>query len=289
MADMTKTTMATYLPEVWSRLATITYRATAILAPLMDRRWEPEISVGRGDTVQIPNFSQNTTATKRSTFGTGASLTFDAVTESQTSLLVDTMAYKAFRVPAEMSVQVMATYVPLLINGIGQAVALQIDSDIAGDNSNGFDAFTALGTDNFDVTEDTVLDAETVLNNTNDPLPGRYFVYSPATRQSLLKIEGFRNSLYSGALGQINLNAGPGFQGRILTLDCYMTNNLEAGTAGKKNFIGHMEAIALAVQKNLTMIKDLNVEDGIFDQYVGYAVYGLKLVKSGSGREIDGK
>ena len=59
MADMTATTMATYLNEVWSPLATITYRSMAILPPLMDRRWEPEIGVGKGDTVNIPNFSQN--------------------------------------------------------------------------------------------------------------------------------------------------------------------------------------------------------------------------------------
>ena len=83
-ADMTATTMATYLPEVWSKKATVTYRSNVVLPDLMDRSWEPEIGVGRGDTVNIPNFTQNTTAVKRSTFGTGAALTFDAVTEAQT-------------------------------------------------------------------------------------------------------------------------------------------------------------------------------------------------------------
>jgi len=52
--------------------------------PLLDHTWEPEIGVGRGDTVNIAAFTQNTGASNRGagtgTFGTGASLTFTANT-----------------------------------------------------------------------------------------------------------------------------------------------------------------------------------------------------------------
>ena len=289
MADMTATTMATYLPEVWSAQASITYRSNTVLTGLQDRRWEPEIVVGRGDTVNIPNFTQNTGATKRSTFGTGASITFDAVTESQTQLAINQMAYKAFRIPAEMSVQAMATYVPLLTDGIGQAVALQVDSEIAADNSNGYDAFTAVGTDNVDVTDDVILDAITVLDDANAPTDGRYFVVSPATYASLLKTDRYVNSLYGTAIGPLAGDKGPGYKVSIYSVDIYQSNNLEAGTSGKKNAIHQREAIAYAEQQGLRMLKDTNLEDGIFDQYVGYNVYGFKIVKSGFGREVDGK
>ena len=50
--DMTATTMATWLPEVWSSLANISYHTVVVLPDLMDRRWEPEIGVGKGDTVR---------------------------------------------------------------------------------------------------------------------------------------------------------------------------------------------------------------------------------------------
>ena len=93
MANMTATTMATWLPEVWSKRATVTYRSNTVLADLMDRRWEPELGIGQGDTVNIPSFSQNSGATARSTFGTSASLTFTATTESQVQLVVNKMAY----------------------------------------------------------------------------------------------------------------------------------------------------------------------------------------------------
>ena len=289
MADMTGTTMVTWLPEQWSELATITYRTNVVLPNLMDRRWEPEVGVGRGDTVNIPNFTQNTSATKRSTFGTGASLTFDAVTESQTQLVVNQMAYKAFRMPVEMAVQTMPSYVSLLTDGIGEACAIKIDSELAGDNSNGLDAFTATGTDNVDITEDTLFTAETNLGDNNAPLQDRFLVVSPASRASLLKIEAFRNSLYQSTVGSIGGDKGRGYLGRVYTYDVYESNNLEDGTSGKKNAMFQREAIAYAEQQSVTMVQDLNIEDGLFHQYAGYVVYGHKMVKSAFGREIAGK
>ena len=289
MADMTGTTMASWLPEQWSELATITYRSNTVLWDLIDRRWEPEVGVGRGDTVNIPGFTQNTSATKRSTFGTGASITFDAVTESQVQLVVNTMAYKAFRIPAEMSVQSMPKYVDLLTNGIGQAVALQADSDVASDNSNGLDAFTAIGTDNVDITEDTLFTAETNLDDNNAPAENRHLVVSPASKASLMKIEAFRNSLYGGAVGNLPGDRPYGLIGSVYSYDVWVSNNLESGTSGKKNALFQMEAIAGAMQRNITMVADVNIEDGIFNQVAGYAVYGIKLVKTAFGREVDGK
>jgi len=289
MADMTGTTMASWLPEQWSELATITYRSNTVLWDLIDRRWEPEVGVGRGDTVNIPGFTQNTSATKRSTFGTGAAITFDSVQEAQVKLLVDTMAYKAFKIPAELSVQTLPKYVDLLTNGIGQAVALQADSDVASDNSNGLDAFTAIGTDNVDITEDTLFTAETNLDDNNAPAENRHLVVSPASKASLMKIEAFRNSLYGGAVGNLPGDRPYGLIGSVYSYDVWVSNNLESGTSGKKNALFQMEAIAGAMQKNITMVADVNIEDGIFNQVAGYAVYGIKLVKTAFGREVDGK
>lgn len=291
MADMTGTTMATYLPEQWSAMASVTYRTNTVNVPLLDHRWEPELGVGRGDTVNIPAFTQNarTDVNERGTFGTGAALTFNANTESQIQLVVDTMIYDAYRYPVEMNVQKMAVYDSLLTEGIGQALAQYIDYDISSDGTNGFDAFTAIGTDNVDVTDDVVLQAETNLNDNNAPLAGRFGVISPATRASFMKIESYRNQLYANSVGNMSGKKGAGYLGQIYTIDWYMSNNLEAGTSGKKNFVGHMEAIAIATQANVEMLRDINIEDGIFYQTVGYMVYGIKQVKSSFGREVAGK
>jgi hypothetical protein len=237
----------------------------------------------------IPSFTQNAAARPRSTFGTGAALTFDAVTEAQVPLIVNQLAYKAFRMPVEMAIQTMPNYVSLLTDGIGEAIALKMDADVAEDGTNGFDAFSAIGTDGVDITDDTVLQAETNLNDQNAPMTDRFAVISPATRASLMKVDTYRNSLYGGSVGNMDGSKGAGYLGQIYSLDFYMSNNLEDGTSGKKNAVFHREAIAGIVQANITMVQDMNIEEGLFNQVAGYSVYGFKLVKTIFGREVDGK
>ena len=289
MADLTATTMETYLPEHTSVLATITYRSNVVLPDLFDRRWEPELGVGRGDTVNIPAFTQNAAASKRSTFGTGASLTYSALTDVEILLIVDQMAYKAYRMPIEMTIQRMAIYEPLLTDGIGLAVALQIDSDLASDNTNGIDGWsTVVGTDNVDITDDNIITCETNLNNANAPLENRFLVVSPATRGSMLKIDVLRNQLYQKT-NDIKMDMGPGYFGDVYTFHTYMSNNLEAGSAGKKNGAWQQEATAFVMQSDIKIVEQIDIDAGFFKIVAGYAVYGQKEVKDSFGNELDGK
>jgi len=293
VGDMTATTMATYLPEVWSSLVNVSYHTAVVLADLMDRRWEPELGVGKGDTVNIPAFTQKgrSYVNKRATFGTGAALTFNYITEGQIQLKADQMAIYAFRMPVEMSAQSMAKYEKLLVDSAGPSIAEQVDYELASDNTNGLDAFTTyvVGADNVDVTDDVILEAETNLNNVNAPLDGRFFAMSPATRASLMQIEVIRNQLYNKSVGNLEGSKGQGYMGKIYTLDCYMSNNLEAGTSGKKNAIWHQFAIAFAEQQSVKIEKGLNIADGLFNEYAAYNVYGFKQIKETFGNEVDGK
>jgi len=204
-------------------------------------------------------------------------------------LSVNQMAYYAFRMPFEMNVQKMAQYLTLLEKVAPEAIAHQVDYELASDGTNGFDAFTAIGTDNVDVTEAIVLQGEQNLNDNLAPLSGRHFVFSPATYTSLIQIEAFRNQLYSASIGNLKADKGNGYMGKILTLDCYMHADLESGTSGKKNFIGQEEAIAFVEQQSVKIEKATNITDGGFNEYMAYNVYGFKQVKSAFGREVDGK
>lgn len=295
MADMTTTTMATWTPAIWSSKPTVTYRSNTVLVPLMNHDWEPELGVGRGNRVNIAGFTQNTTARNRGagtgTFGTGATITFDATTEGQLVLIVNRFYYKAFRQPVEAQAQVMPQYMTLLLKGHGEAIALQVDSDIAADDTNGLDAFATyvVGTDGVDVTDDDLLTCDTNLNNVNAPVANRYLVVSPATRASMLKQEALRNQLYRDTIGNIQGSKGAGYLGKVLTFDVHMSNNLEAGTAGKKNAAFHKEAIAYAEQLNLKSEQALNIEDGVFDQRITYMTCGFLHIKETFGNELDGK
>jgi len=258
----------------------------------MDRRWEPEIGVGKGDTVNIPAFTQKGRdyANKRSTFGTGASITFNYVQEGQTQLLVNQMAIYAFRMPVEMSAQRMAKYEQLLTDSAGPSLADQVDYELFSGDTYGLDALTTdIGADNVDVTDDLIIEGETNLNNVNAPLEDRFFVFSPATFGTLRGIEKFANMLYKSAAGNLPKNVGQGYVGDIYSLHCYMSNNLETITSGKKNFIFHRYALAYAEQVSVKIEKGLNIADGLFNEYAAYNVYGSVMVKATFGYGVIGK
>lgn len=288
---MTATTMATYLPEIWSRVASVTYRSNVVIVPLLDHTWEPEAGVGMGDTINIPGFTQNqrSDVAARSVFGTAAEPTWKAATEDQTQLLINKMPIDAHAIPVEMSLQAMPGYEARLIQGIGQAIALYVDYDLASDGTDGFDAFTDIGADNVDITDDVILEGETQLNTVNAPLDGRFFVISPAGRASLMQIDVIRNQLYGASVGNIPGDRGPGYLGKIYTLDTYMSNNLETVTSGKRSFIGQRECIAFAAQQDVKVMQEVSLKDGIIKHVVGYMVYGRKIIKSTFGRGVLGK
>lgn len=288
MPDITGTTAATYLPEKWSKVATVTYGHNVIIEPLMDHTWERD-GMGGGDTVFIPGFTESTSANKRTTFGTGAAVTFTATTEAQTTFNLNQFAYLSFRLPVELSPQIYADYLGKLVRDIPMGIAAQIDTELAADNTNGFDALTAIGVDNVDVSEDDVITGETVLNDSRCPAENRYFVVSPATRASLMKIEAFRSSLFAASIGNLKGSVTNGYVGDVLSLHVHMSTLLEAGTSGKKNAMFHRECIAFAAQTDVKMWEVINVTDGIFREIAGGKVYGFKLVKSTFGREVDGK
>src|SRR3990172_5212724 len=290
---MTATTMAVWIPEVQGRAATITYRAETVNVPLLDHTWEDQLRAGGTDTVNIPGFSQNSAPNNRGagagTFGTGASITYDEVREVKVALVVNRWYYKADRHPFELEKQQIGTYQTLLARGRGQAIQLQVDADIAADNTNGYDSGTVVGSDNVDVTEDDVFTLQTNLNNQNAPVNGRKMVVSPATHSSMMKDEGFRNSLYAGALGNLDGAKGQGYVGKVLTFDVYMSNNLESGTAGKKNAAFQTEAIAYAEQAGLTPEMNRILSTGGFVEFMTWQTCGFKVIKSAFLYELDGK
>jgi len=290
--DMNATYMATWVPEIWSSLANLSYHTVVVLPPLMDRRWEPELGVGRGDLVNIPAFTQKGRdfVNKRSTFGTGDTLTFNYVTEAKIQLQANQMGIYAFRMPVEMSVQRLAQYEKLLTDAAGPSLAEQVDYELASGATYGLHALTIdIGSDNVDVTDDLIIEAETNLNAVNAPLEDRFFVFSTGTFGSLRAIEKFANMLYKSAAGNLPQNVGQGYVGDIYSLHCYMSNNLATVTNGKQNYIFHRYAVAYAEQVSVKVEKGLNIADGLFNEYAAYNVYGSLMVKPTWGYGVQAK
>lgn len=284
MANITITTAANLIRETWPTLTLETLHKNLVASNLVDRRYEAFVT-GRervGDNVNVPGFAE--ISASKLTNMTGA-LTFSANTESTTQIAINTLAYAAVKVDFGAMTQ---SYMPLqeMYTGeIARAVAQQIDTDIYTDLDT---ATQTVGTDNVDLTEDNVLRAWQYLSDANAEVDERYGVVSPASLISLKKIDSFRSSLYSQAVGSFDAGKGRGFVGRVHGVDWYESTNLPAGAAGKKNFMFWRQAEALVFLKAVTVdVKEPH--DELASAVRAWSVYGVKKMRDAVLVEMDGK
>lgn len=283
MANVTLTTAANFIPEIWSTMILEDLHKNVVLLPLMDRRFE---EFGRdGDTIHVPNLSEFTATVRTGTSRTGA-LTFVANTENVTDIALDTEAYVAFKLDDIVRIQSIIPEMMLYTKEAGRAVAEQIDSHIA--TTMDANANTPKGADNEAVTELDIRSAKEFLDEGNVDPGDRYLVVSPSTYSDLYNIDRYTNQLYAGSLGNLVAGKSRGFMGTIMEFDVYMTTNLPAGTNGRKNFMGQKEWIAFVMQLDIAVtVRDPHDELATAVRVV--AEYGRKEMRATNGIEIDGR
>lgn len=291
MADITITTHAQFIPELWGTMVLEPYRKHLVLAPLMDHKYEKLLTnAGYGDTVNVPDFTGPVIGDVQTlTNMTGTITEAAAVTEAQNQIVVNTRNAMNQPVDDIAKLQSRPDLMALFTDRMGYLMAEKLDSNLAGDNSNGLDSFTqVVGTDAIDVTDPNILRCMQYLDDANALPTERFLVVSPATLMSLYGIEKFMNSLYASSAGNLRGNKGYGHVGSIYDLEVYKTTNLEAGASGTKNAVFQREAIALIQQEDVTV--DLRKPvNAIKVHILAWNAYGFKKLRNTAGVELDGK
>lgn len=262
--------------EIWAReLLRNLFKDTVYGGPsIVNRNYEGEIN-GQGDTVRITSIGAITVG---SYTGPG-SITWQELTDSQQSLLIDQAKYFAFEVDDVDAAQ-SANGGALLLEGneeAGYALRDTLDQFIAGLYT-GVDAGNDLGT--VSVTTAALADAQLVslnqlLNEANVPRDNRYCVIPPWYESLLLDDANYINAEKSGDGGASFRN---GQVGRARGFDIMVSNNTPNPT-GDDNVVqaGHRMAITLGEQ--IVDTKAVEREDSFSDGVKGLHVYGAKLVR----------
>src|SRR3990172_9676250 len=99
MANITTTTGAQFIPEIWSAETVRAAEAALVMAPLV-RRADSQVK-SRGDTLHLPNISNLTENDKTQ----GSEVTTQTITETQTNLSIDQWKEVSFEVEDIVKVQ----------------------------------------------------------------------------------------------------------------------------------------------------------------------------------------
>jgi len=191
LPDVTITTAAVFIDQVWSPELNRAIQFDVVLAALFDDK--SALVDQHANTINLPS-RHNLTANAKAP---GTPLVPQAITETQQQFVLPmTNGHRAIAQMIEDIAEIQSRYDIRAETTIAGAYALarQMDVDAAGLFSA---ATNAVGTAGSELTDDNLIQARTLLRNQAAPRPW-FIVVSPATYSGFLKLEKFTNMLYIG-------------------------------------------------------------------------------------------
>jgi N4-gp56 family major capsid protein len=247
MADITTTTAAVFIPEVWSAETLRAQEAALVVAPLV-KRYDSLVK-GRGDTVHIPQVSNLVANDKVA----NTDVTLQSPTESEKTISIDKWKEASFLVEDVVKVQSNYDLMAEYTNKAGYAIAQQIDTDLLAL----YTTFTNtdVGTYGTDMGDDEIVGAIQALDEANAPIEDRAMIIKPSQKAAIMKLDKFVRADYLGQYqNPTPVKRGPNNRylwGEIYGVPVYYTTQVPvtAGTPNEThNMLIHKEALTLALQ-----------------------------------------
>lgn len=264
-----------FIPEIWAKEVQIARDADLVAAKVVDRTYESE--AGAGDVVHIPQAPLLTAVNVTA----GSPVTPVAPAETMVDILLDKHKAQAIQISDKLSRQKKYDIAGIYGKEIGRALSKAIDTDVLAEGIAGSTVAAVDGTTGVNLAN--IVSAIAALDAENTPLDDRHLIVDPVTMSDLRKIAEFTRYDATGRGGvQSAEDANKGLVGHVYGIPVYMTTNVQQGvvaTVNKhKNLLLHRSALALVIQKDVTMETDrtaLNLADDV----IGSCIYGVKAVR----------
>ena len=243
MAEVTTSTAANFIPEMWrDAIMDFAMRKFQIRNLVSDFS---SLMSGGGDILHIPKVTEETAATLSS----GSAVTYGANTDGEVQLTVDQHAYEAKRIGDHVRIQESAALFNAYAKSMGYAIAKYIENYIAVSvvqSATGNDV--TLGTDNTFTTALIRSGLQKLLDANHDYADGEtYFYMSPAAYMSALSLQDFHDASRRGDGTNPNVS---GSVGQIYGVPTFVSTDFDddGGTGDETAAIFKKEAIYFAAQ-----------------------------------------
>lgn len=267
MANITTTTAAVFIPEIWSANVKMAVESNLVMGKLVLRDYEGDIKE-KGDTVRIQEISNLTVSDKAA----GTDVDFEAITEVDQTIVINKHKYAAFKEEDIVAIQSNVNLMEKYTGKIAYGLSKQVDSDLLALYAN---LSQSVGADNTDITETTFLAAIELLDLADAPETERYGVFHAGQKAAFLAVDQFVRHDATGIGGQMNPIVKGQF-GTLYGVDLYFTTNVTTtgSPAGDHNLVFHKEAFALAMQRDVRIQSEYVVRSLAWE-VVGDVLYGV--------------
>lgn len=237
--QMTITTGANFIPEIWSKVVQKAVENNLVLANLVSR-FDDDVAE-YGDTVHIPVVS-NISANAKSA---NTQVTLNAPTEGKVDISINRHYESSFLVEKILAKQSRYSHQKLYSQKAGYAIAKQIETDLVG---LGTGLSQIVGTAGSAITDATIVAGIVKLDEADAPEADRSFVISPAAKGDIIQINKFTSVDFVEGKPTVK-----GMLGDIYGLKVFVTNTIAAvggSPTAHRNLMFHKEAFALAMQQS---------------------------------------
>jgi len=279
MANVTTTTAAVFIPELW-RDAILDYaeRKFQLRNQVMDFSSE----LPSGDTLHIPKVSEETAAPKSA----GSAVTYSANTDSEVTISVDQHHYEAKRIEDIVRVQESANLFGAYAQSMGYALAKKVENYLAVDvlqSASGNDV--TLSTDNQVTSALLRSGLQKLLDAGFDYADGETFLYaSPASYMYLLSLQDFYDSSRRGDEQNPNVS---GSVGMIYGMPTYISTDWDddGGTGDETASVFKKESVYMAMQLQPRVQSAYDI-DHLATSVVADVLFGASLSHAASSTSL---
>ena len=274
MANMTKTTVANFIPEIWSDEVIATYKANLVAANLV-RNLNHQGK--KGDSIHIPTPGRSSASAKAA----NSDVTAIVDTAGVETIVIDQHYEYSMYIEDFAEMQALNSMRKFYTDDAGFALSKQVDASII----TGLDGASALTGGNAVITSVTnwdtsILAAIEVLNDSNVPVEGRSLMVTPSCMTALMSTDRFTEQQFIGNGNAIKT----GLIGSIYGVEVFMSTAVGTG-ATEKAFMVQKDAMVLATQQSIRTQTQYKQEK-LADLFTADTIYGSKVVRPGSVQEL---
>jgi hypothetical protein len=288
--QVTNTTAAVFIPEIWSDEVIAAYKANLVAANLFKKM---SFKGKKGDTIHIPKPTRGQASLKASE----TAVTLIAETESEVIVPID-KHYEYSRFIEDITeVQALTSMRRFYTDDAGYALAKQVDTDMVqlgrhmndGDGTNAYDkGYTgADGVELYDgsnaaaLTDIAIRNIIQKMDDQDVPTSGRFFLIPPAARNTLMGLDRYTAMDFVGEAASANTIRN-GQIGNLYGIPVYVTSNADtAQGTDRVCLMGHKDAAVLVEQLNVRSQTQYK-QDYLSTLYTSDTIYGVKELREDS-------
>lgn len=254
--NVTVSTAASFIPEVWSDEIIAAYKKSLVAANLIKKM---NFKGKKGDTVHIPAPTRGDASAKAAS----TQVTLIAATEGEKTVSINQHWEYSRLIEDIVEAQALTSLRQFYTDDAGYALGKKVDSTIIqlGRKANGGDGTAAYtgaysgadGTTAYTGTAGALTDAairRTIqrLDDNDVPMDGRFLIVPPSTRNTLMGIARFTEQAFVGETGASNTIRN-GEVGNVYGIPVFVTTNADTATDGDRIcLLAHKEFAVLVEQ-----------------------------------------